>query len=1244
MKSQPARNLLSLRRLWRHAGTSFVAAMAMTILSSAHAQLPTPIIDLRFDEGTGNSVANHGSAGGTLVRTDPIPYWTNHVPANVGGFSGLDFGTVTGNYYVESPTNFPQLASLTRFTISGWVNCRSSAIGGGGNRVVAWNAPNSHGVDLVFLADGSLRIGINQWPDATAGLTNISSPGKITVDADASSANWRFFAVTYDSTQPAEHLKFYFGSEAEDALLDVATNYFRGAVGTGIRPLVIGHFNNTTRPGALNRMFRGLIDEVKIFGEALTAEQILTVQRGSGATAPGFTAEPVSQTVLESQPVSFTAAVTGAPPIFAQWQRDGDDIPGANALAYSISAASVADNGAVFRVVVSNALGQAISSNAILTVIADVIPPTVLSVESERTARNLTNLTVTFSEPVDIGSAEDPGNYSLDDGTLITYDAVLQPDQTTVVLRVDPITPEGTHTLAISGIFDRSAAANTLASTNITFTGPPARIPPIIAVRFEEGAGTTAANTGTAGGTLALSSPVPIWANNVPVGLGSASSVDFGTTTGNYFVESPTNYPQLTGLTRFTIAGWVNCRNNTEGPGGNRIVTWINNGGNGVDLVYHSDGSIQMGINQWPDAGGTPPQPRSSADAITTDANAGAANWRFFAVTYDGTAASGHVKYYFGSSEADATLDGARDYPRGAIAPNINRLCIGHFNIATRANALNRMFRGLIDEVQVFDDALSLEEIVALQRPGGLSSPPGFTTEPISQTLLEGQPAVFSIVVTGTPPLSVQWQRNGDDIPGANGLTYSIPAVSATDNGDTFRAVVSSVHGEATSSNAVLTVIADVIAPTVVSVTAARSARNLTNLTVEFSEPVDPGSATDPGNYGINNGALITYDAVLQPDQRTVVLTIDPLTPDTVHTLTIANVFDRAAAANQLVETNINFTGPSSTVPPLVALRFEEGTGTSATNIGTLGGTGTFAQQTSFPIFSANVPVGPFAPANSVASVDFGDIAAGEGARAIDLVTESGPSGTVGAMNSFTISGWVNARNLNEGFGGNRIAFALASGNGPGFDLVQLSSGALRIGVNQWPDAAGGGGPMSTAGKITADPAAGAGNWVFFAVTYDSAVAGGEIRYYFGKPDQAAELDLALPYNRGPIVTSGRLTAGNFSVVDTPARTALGPNGPSRVFRGLMDELQVFDEAFSLEQIRQLQAAAPAGVSLQASRDGNEIVISWESATTFQLQYRDDAAQGEWHDETTAPEVNGNVRTVRLPFTGNARFYRLARP
>jgi hypothetical protein len=266
-------------------------------------------------------------------------------------------------------------------------------------------------------------------------------------------------------------------------------------------------------------------------------------------------------------------------------------------------------------------------------------------------------------------------------------------------------------------------------------------------------------------------------------------------------------------------------------------------------------------------------------------------------------------------------------------------------------------------------------------------------------------------------------------------------------------------------------------------------------------------------------------------------------------------------------------TGLGAVPTPVANLKFTEPLGAFAVgNTGSLGGQAFFHEGdgTGYPQLVALVPQGPFAPAVNVRSLDMGMIEAGQGDRAVDLVTALGPSGTLGAFpNGFTLTGWINARDLNAGFGGNRILFALDSPNGLGFDLVQLANGSLQLGVNQWPD---GSPAVSTAGRVTADPGLGAGNWVFFAVTYDHALEAGQVNFYFGKGDALAGLDSNRTYSgRGAVEFTGELTLGNFGIVTDGLRAELGPNGPSRVFRGLIDEVKVFESVLDLEQIQQVQ-------------------------------------------------------------------------
>ena len=87
-----------------------------------------------------------------------------------------------------------------------------------------------------------------------------------------------------------------------------------------------------------------------------------------------------------------------------------------------------------------------------------------------------------------------------------------------------------------------------------------------------------------------------------------------------------------------------------------------------------------------------------------------------------------------------------------------------------------------------------------------VQSAPSITTQPANQTVNVGQTATFSVVASGTAPLSYQWQKNGSPIGGATSAIYTTAATVATDNGATFRVVVSNSAGNATSNNATLTV------------------------------------------------------------------------------------------------------------------------------------------------------------------------------------------------------------------------------------------------------------------------------------------------------------------------------------------------------------------------------------------------------------------------------------------------------
>src|SRR5438270_4770854 len=90
---------------------------------------------------------------------------------------------------------------------------------------------------------------------------------------------------------------------------------------------------------------------------------------------------------------------------------------------------------------------------------------------------------------------------------------------------------------------------------------------------------------------------------------------------------------------------------------------------------------------------------------------------------------------------------------------------------------------------------------------------PTITTQPTNQIVSTGQTATFTVVATGTAPLSYQWYKNGAQI-GTNSSTYTTSPTTAADNQAQMEVKVSNSSGSVTSNAATLTVTATHVAPT----------------------------------------------------------------------------------------------------------------------------------------------------------------------------------------------------------------------------------------------------------------------------------------------------------------------------------------------------------------------------------------------------------------------------------------------
>ena len=188
------------------------------------------------------------------------------------------------------------------------------------------------------------------WPDSE-GLTNIAGHTNPIFTYPHGSGATSGFAITggafYNPTQTAEFPPAMIGKY-----------FFADYVNGWIR--VLDPATNTATAFASD--LPAVVDlEVSPDGSLYyLARDVGQVFRIRYINAPTIVTPPQSQTVPPGSPVTFSVSATGLAPLSYQWQRDGVNISGATGSSYTIASTSGSDNGAKFRVLVTDSAGNAI--------------------------------------------------------------------------------------------------------------------------------------------------------------------------------------------------------------------------------------------------------------------------------------------------------------------------------------------------------------------------------------------------------------------------------------------------------------------------------------------------------------------------------------------------------------------------------------------------------------------------------------------------------------------------------------------------------------------------------------------------------------------------------------------------------------------------------------------------------------------------------------------------------------------
>ncbi len=722
-------------------------------------------------------------------------------PRPADGFVGFPSTNTAARFTLNDTNARIQLpgwnVNTNTVTITAWINPNQAPVTGQG--VVYTRSTNSMVCGLAWYGLTDWSLGYN-WNDKTY-LWN--SGLKVPTN------QWSFVALVITPTNGTVYLMNTNGMLSAVNAVTNAVQSLNDTIWIGTDP------NATGTPGMRN--FNGDIDDVAVFKRSLSKDDLsLMYARSLGLAgwAPVITQEPASRTNGRLSTATFTVIASATPSPAYQWRAgsggvytnllEDSQFTGTTTPTLTVTSVGLSD-ARDYIVVVSNAVGSVTSAPpAHLTVV-----PAVLAGPLPPQAKLYLGLNGAFGIEVVSGAAT--GFQWRKDGVTLT-DNVKYPGLATsnLVINVLGSGDAGNYDVVVATGFG-NVTSSVAPLSLVTPDGSP----------YEAGvlaAGPAAYYRLNETGSPASGSLVAydyVGGKNGLYGIGVVdnmagprSAVGFpgfvSTNTGGQLAANNTNsqialLPWNLNTNTVTLTAWLNPAGNQVSGAGVIYTRGTNNVIGG--LVYdgvQTNGDYTLGYN-WNN--------NVAASGWSSGLSVPQNQWSLVALVITPTNATVYVlNTNFLKSSVNTTA-------HATMAWN------GPEYLGTDPGGANgtRNFNGLLDEVGIFNKALTADQVLGLYGAGlnVAAIAPQITAQPLPQTVAATTTAHFTVAALGTAPLAYQWQFqsggagayvNLSDVGNISGSTTPALAVANTSGADVgnYRVAVTNIMGAVTSSPAAL--------------------------------------------------------------------------------------------------------------------------------------------------------------------------------------------------------------------------------------------------------------------------------------------------------------------------------------------------------------------------------------------------------------------------------------------------------